>query len=570
MASIQTRSARRKAMMDMVETELSDAEYTLHFHLDLLTAVLEVPEYFVSKFVEAKKEKGIQELCFDWYFDELRWYPIQFRTEGVYQAMAFVSRLEGIETIYQDVHDEGIEESFEFFKSPLYAQIQNLTLRCDIEERNYMNELCAAIQQHPNIQGVKTEWGEYDDHDYNPILSSLVTLPNIKKVDLDFMGSWNCDLLRQLVSHPPLQEFRLSKSYHDPRHLSASQLRSIQLGLEQRPRPLLKLGLDSFESESMEQYIKTTMETGNVESVDLSTFKLNFNDAFWARLKDSLANNQFCPTDVNLARCHCPNTVLEGIVLNTTLLKVSLGLQAWDVTAGQLVSQVISNHPTLEVFKLWCRTISCSNWYSCLSSLRNSKLQEVGIHGGTDLEKDELLKIAEYACEAKSLKRLYLDGVKSSRDYFDCLPKFDQAGIECIGLGTHPSLTEAELGDEFLSIAKLNYNIFSYREMFVVLLNKPNIKAQLDTIFELNKSGRGYLRDEPNNRKRGVDVLARVSDNIDALYLHLLENPILCNIHDGDQRRHSMKAKKKLSRPVEITKKRKAKRSKTGATKRNK
>jgi hypothetical protein len=56
------------------------------------------------------------------------------------------------------------------------------------------------------------------------------------------------------------------------------------------------------------------------------------------------------------------------------------------------------------------------------------------------------------------------------------------------------------------------------------------IKTRLDIILRLNRAGRRYLV-EKNERSLGVEVLTRVSDDLDCIFTHLLENPaVFCDL----------------------------------------
>jgi hypothetical protein len=49
------------------------------------------------------------------------------------------------------------------------------------------------------------------------------------------------------------------------------------------------------------------------------------------------------------------------------------------------------------------------------------------------------------------------------------------------------------------------------------------------SIFELNRAGRRYLVQDGSSISKGVDVLSRVRNDINSVFLHLLENPRLCD-----------------------------------------
>jgi hypothetical protein len=61
----------------------------------------------------------------------------------------------------------------------------------------------------------------------------------------------------------------------------------------------------------------------------------------------------------------------------------------------------------------------------------------------------------------------------------------------------------------------------------------PDIRCTDDrtvkAIFRLNGAGRRYLIEDGSSISKGVNVLSAVSDDINCVFLHLLENPGLCN-----------------------------------------
>jgi hypothetical protein len=65
------------------------------------------------------------------------------------------------------------------------------------------------------------------------------------------------------------------------------------------------------------------------------------------------------------------------------------------------------------------------------------------------------------------------------------------------------------------------------------LQNLENIDANqardVGAILQLNEAGRRYLIEDGSSISKGVEVLSRVSDDINCVFLHLLENPRLCD-----------------------------------------
>jgi hypothetical protein len=56
-----------------------------------------------------------------------------------------------------------------------------------------------------------------------------------------------------------------------------------------------------------------------------------------------------------------------------------------------------------------------------------------------------------------------------------------------------------------------------------------SVAGDIQSIFELNRAGRRYLVQDGSSISKGVDVLSRVSSDINSVFLHLLENPRLCD-----------------------------------------
>jgi hypothetical protein len=53
--------------------------------------------------------------------------------------------------------------------------------------------------------------------------------------------------------------------------------------------------------------------------------------------------------------------------------------------------------------------------------------------------------------------------------------------------------------------------------------------GDLCSVLQLNGVGRGYLHDDGSSVMKCVDVLSAVRDDLNCVFLHLLENPSLCN-----------------------------------------
>jgi predicted RNA-binding protein len=87
------------------------------------------------------------------------------------------------------------------------------------------------------------------------------------------------------------------------------------------------------------------------------------------------------------------------------------------------------------------------------------------------------------------------------------------------------NLTDDEV-KHLTSVVKKNYVLESLTD----LESSDARMGDLRSIFRLNAAGRRYLTDGHGSVvSRGVGVLSAVNDDLNCVFLHLLENPSLCN-----------------------------------------
>jgi hypothetical protein len=82
-------------------------------------------------------------------------------------------------------------------------------------------------------------------------------------------------------------------------------------------------------------------------------------------------------------------------------------------------------------------------------------------------------------------------------------------------------LDEDETKD-LIPVLKKNYGLEAF----------PGLDHRLGdirSILELNRAGRRYLVENRFSIAKGIDVLSGVSTNTNSVFLHLLENPRLCD-----------------------------------------
>jgi hypothetical protein len=77
-------------------------------------------------------------------------------------------------------------------------------------------------------------------------------------------------------------------------------------------------------------------------------------------------------------------------------------------------------------------------------------------------------------------------------------------------------------------------------ELQELLKNDEAYHGLICGLVRMNKSGRSVALRNPSNTLAGLSVLACVSDNADCMFLHLRENPSLCNRHCGRGRKRKV------------------------------
>jgi hypothetical protein len=92
----------------------------------------------------------------------------------------------------------------------------------------------------------------------------------------------------------------------------------------------------------------------------------------------------------------------------------------------------------------------------------------------------------------------------------------------------HICFTDDEV-NQLVSILMRNYGL-EHLVPDIPCADDGTVKA----ILRLNRAGRRYLIKDGSSISKGVDVLSAVSDEIDCVFLHLLENPSLCDRKAAD------------------------------------
>jgi hypothetical protein len=175
----------------------------------------------------------------------------------------------------------------------------------------------------------------------------------------------------------------------------------------------------------------------------------------------------------------------------------------------------------------------------CLEELHVGTIE----HFGHDIDEHSELDAAliRATADCPCLKRLKIDLYRFSCGYTEAL---DRALAHCVQAST--SLEEIDVKrqceanwNEFLTCpALLDALKRNYTIQYIRLTSDPYPGSQsswatasttiINIMCRLNRSGRNYMAIDSNNHLQGLQVLDAVNDDLDCLYFHLRENPMLC------------------------------------------
>jgi hypothetical protein len=141
-----------------------------------------------------------------------------------------------------------------------------------------------------------------------------------------------------------------------------------------------------------------------------------------------------------------------------------------------------------------------------VNMLKNTFLSSLTIYSGIDIEGEELLAL---------LSALQLNTTLKALDFQS----------SCFA-NIHFTADEV---NQLVSVLMKNYRL-ERLVPYVPCADDGRFKA----ILNMNRAGRRYLIKDGSSISKGVDVLSAVSDEIDCVFLHLLENPSLCDRRASD------------------------------------
>jgi hypothetical protein len=245
------------------------------------------------------------------------------------------------------------------------------------------------------------------------------------------------------------------------------------------------------------------------------------------------------PKESAVGRWLCP--IFFSLGMNITLKSLSIGI--YDEFGDELctaISNGLAKNSTLEKLSLYSvlpgdddGAVSAHKAFSFLST--NSTLLSLKVAFARSQEvsyvsafRSETVKMIENAFlesltiidnSNRSIKAVELLALISALPLNTTLKTLD---FHC-HLFDHIHFTDDEV-NQLVSVLMKNYGL----ERLVPGISSSD-DGTVQAILRLNAAGRRYLIKDASSISKGVDVLSAVSNEIDCVFLHLLENPSLCD-----------------------------------------
>jgi hypothetical protein len=347
-----------------------------------------------------------------------------------------------------------------------------------------MQTFATVIQGHPAITRFAATGGRFRFESTDILCSALATLPNLENVELHQRA-----LGREEV---PV----LGRPESMTKMLRAPSLRSVVFRCFCFTNALCEATANALKEGSVItslEFVDCAFPEGGSDKIasalkrkaTLTTFKIwsgSINEAFYDAMAASLLSK---------------STLQKLTIFNTGRINPS----------GVLVSSLflaLGTNMTLKNLVV--------HGFDCAGELCPALKQGLGKNSTLERLKLASVSLAEADATALSFYSAVIKAVQPNKTLTTLLL-----------CDIPPEMTDDEV-KEMTSLVQQNYGLESLPS-----IDSDGRMGNLRAILRLNIAGRRYLYDDGSSIVKGVDVLSGVSGNLDCIFLHLLENPSLCN-----------------------------------------
>jgi hypothetical protein len=405
-----------------------------------------------------------------------------------------------------------------------------------------------AIHGHPMISEFRSEM-EFTFANFGPLCSTLVTLPSLGRVTLALVDPetddervlGNLEPVTELLQAPALRFVEFDDFYFTNAlcHATANALE------KESPVTDITFGGECTFPDGGRAIIMNALKT-NATVTDV-TFLGDYDEPFFNSLATVLLSNSTLQNVTIQAstrvRARWFSSIFLSLRRNTTLKSLTLGIYnelGDDLPAA--ITSGLANNSTLKKLNLHNIVPSgddgAASARNALSFLRtNSTLKSLALsflHTQQEFYVSafrlETVKMLE---ENRFLKSLTITASRDNIRFEELL-----ALISALQLNTTLKILSlqhffsANVNNIYLSDDKANQLVSILRKNYGLERLVPVIfgtdRRTVKAILKLNRAGRRYLIEDGSSISKGVEVLSAVNDDINCVFLHLLENPGLC------------------------------------------
>jgi hypothetical protein len=405
--------------------------------------------------------------------------------------------------------------------------------------------LARAIHGHPMISEFSTQGEGFSYANLGPWCSALITLPSLESVNIDLQEPQGEDQ-RDLANFEPLIELLRTPALRcvsfDNFYFTNELCHATTNALEERSSIIdITFSADCSFPDGGRGIIANALKTN--ATVTIVQFLGDCDESFCNAMGEVLLCNSTLrnltlqrPAGANDGRDLCP--IFLSLGMNSTLKSLSVSI--FDEFGDELCAAILNGlakNSTLEQLSL--HNMRSNNDDGALSAYKalsflstNSTLMSLTV---SFYRYQEAAYISAFRLETvKMMENAFLESltiIDNSNKRIEVVELL--ALISALQLNTTLKtlnfrsyfFESLHLADDevkqLVSVLMKNFGL----EQLVPATDDRTVKA----IFRLNAAGRQYLIKDGSSISKGVDVLSAISDEIDCVFLHLLENPSLCD-----------------------------------------
>jgi hypothetical protein len=382
-----------------------------------------------------------------------------------------------------------------------------------------------AIRGHAMITGFSTGNGFHFDC-LDILCSALLTLPALTNVSFEQLDDnegpqegQSLESMIELLQSPSLREVRFN-SVVFTNILSQAVAKALK---ERSEITALRFWKCSF-PDGGSAVIASALETNTtLKFLHLFDGANEVDEVFCEVLAAALQSNStlqvlVCTGWDDSGSCSWLSSLFLALQVNKGLRKLMIrGIELIDEKLSTAIGLGLAKNTTLETLDL-LNIKSGENdtylWRDALSFLRTNttalKTLDMDFHKSVTESRVATIRMEVLAALRKneSLETLSM----TSQD----------VRLESLQLHHEDICVDNDEMKDLISVLKKNYGLEAL----------PGLKhgsGDIRSIFELNRAGRRYLVQDGSSISKGVDMLSRVSRDINSVFFHLLEDPSLCN-----------------------------------------